>query len=361
MLYLGFFAAVYAIWIALLLLWRLVRKQKLKPSRRRRFAIQFIAILVHLLITTPLVLACFITFGIGTRGDERGYSGPRFDDQARWKPQAPLSNPSAKNPSLGEGGPVYDVGITLNDGARVRAFWVPHPEAKDSHSTAICTHGLFRNALEVDRIGCEFYELGLSVLLLEWRNHGGSDRQRFRAGQDTFEEILAAAAFVHGQPHHQEDDLYLYGISLGTVAVLRAAYQVPRIKGVAVEAPLTAIGETARRMMTAKPEGEGAIVLYPPFRQLVLLAWETIAGFSLDDVETESALKKLPPSMRVLFVAGGRDKRVPKEAVSMLFETLPQPIQNKRLWISEESSHGHVYNAHPVDYSKQLKWLVQKE
>ncbi|HMS17760.1 MAG TPA: alpha/beta fold hydrolase [Planctomycetota bacterium] len=337
---------------------RRLRRDRQPRTWRRRLVSGTLLLLISFFIGTPLAFGLFITYAVGTRPDERNYAGPVLDSSLVWMPTLPMSGRTSSSEPSEEPLPFF-VRIPSISGGKLRAFFVPRPSPSTTGPlTAICTHGLFRSAMEVDRIGAEFHKLGLSVLLLEWRGHGGSDRAPFTGGKDIHEDILSAVAFVKAQPQHTQDEFVLFGISLGTAGVLRAAIEIEGLRGVAVEAPLADLKSTTMGLLRKKPEGEGALVLPGPLLQLVLFAWERVAGFRIDEVETVSAVRTLSPTTRVLFVGAGEDRRMPPESVRALFAELPQPESHRRLWIQDDARHGRVFESDAPQYREHLRWLI---
>ena len=332
--------------------------RRMRKPRRRPWLQWSLHAAFHLLVTIPLLMGVLATWMVRTRPPERAYLGPNISEEGQWIAQTPGDPTDSLGPLSCK--PSW---VQTEDEVLLRLWWVPRrTDAKQNHSTpltAICAHGLFRSALEIDRVGKMFHDQGCSVLLLEWRNHGASGRKRFRGGLDIALDVQAAARFIHGQSGHEQDGLLLYGISLGTAGVARAAPHVSHLKGVILDAPLVTLKHTAEALLKNRilgnPDSWNPIKLLTP---LILLSWQTLAGFDIDEIVTTPSLQQLDPQIPVLLIGAGKDLRMPPKQVRDLFRNLPQPPPHKRLWIRDASRHGHAIRDDPETYLRHLSWLV---
>ena len=78
---------------------------------------------------------------------------------------------------------------------------------------------------------------GHSVLLLDLRAHGGSEGRHTTLGGREREDVRAAIARAARAGPRASDGFVLLGVSMGGVAVLRAAAEEADVRAVVAEAP----------------------------------------------------------------------------------------------------------------------------
>lgn len=321
---------------------------------------------VHALVTLPLGLAIFATRIVHTRLDEQGYAGPRLDADGAWQMQSRESLLAERKGEARPDAATLDaarqraIALRSSDGIDLRAFVVA-PRSAPPRATAILAHGLFRSALELEPVGAMFRDAGCEVVLLELRNHGGSGRTTASFGFREANDVLAAVDWARGRDDlARQRPLILFGVSLGTAAVGFAAPRVEDLAGVVVDAPLTDAIATAHRMLGDGPRGRRGFVIPQPIRSLTLTALELVAGIDLAADRPGDALATLPPSVQVLVIGGGADRRMPPEELQALFEKLPQDPSHKSIWIRANADHGDVWKVDPEGYREQILRFVER-
>lgn len=321
---------------------------------------------LHLFVTVPLVFAILLTRFVGTRGDEARYGGPRMADDGSWLLQTreSLAAEKAGNTevpaAIQAAANARAVLLVARDGVKLRAFLVPAatpPGDGRPRFVAVLVHGLFRGALEIETPGAMLRELGGEVLLLELRNHGGSERARSTFGRDESLDVLAAVDFLRARPEALGRPLVLYAVSLGTAAVATAAPQVPKLAGLILDAPMDDLVATARREL-----GSGGFwqSIRDPWAFAILFFAQRLGGVPLDEVRPREALARLPPSVAVLFIGAGHDERMPSDSVRALFDALPTAPDRKDLWIEPEATHGKVWVKAPEEYRRRLARFCER-
>jgi uncharacterized protein len=301
---------------------------------------------------------------VGTRPDERAYAGPRTTPEGKWIFQSRESLRAEREGSVVPDAALVDsarratLRLTASDEVGLRAFFVP-VESGTPRATVVLVHGLFRGALELEAPAAMFRDAGCDVVLLEMRNHGGSDRATPTFGLHERRDVEAAVAWVRSDPARAARPLILFAVSLGTAAATAAAVDVPDLAALVLDAPAEAMLETAHRMLAHKPEPpRKGLGLVQPFRSLVVSTVELLCGFRFEDVRPIDAIRRLSPDVRVLLVGGGEDSRMPPEVVRAVFDALPTLPDRKELWIRDGSDHGVVWLDAPDDYARRLRSIV---
>ena len=330
-----------------------------RPLRGWRLLWVNLALLpVHAVLLLPFVLGFIGSRWIGTRPDERAYPGPRLDATGRFVFQSRASlRGAATRPAVALLPPVEQHLLTGSDGVRVRAFFVP--AAQPTGLAAVLVHGLFRGALELETVASLLHEQGVDVLLLEMRNHGGSERAPATFGLTEQRDVLAATAFLRGDPRTRDRKLLLFGVSLGTVAVMLAAPEVPGLAGVMLDAPVTDVLATAHRMLSARRDKEPRRPGIPqPLRSLALDSIEIWSGFAFQDIQPAAALGRVPATVPLLCVAEGEDDRIPPDEVRAFVASLPGRDVARDVWVVPGAGHGTAWESHAAEYRAHvLAWL----
>lgn len=338
-----------------------------------------VLLLLHAFVTLPVGLAVIAPWFVDTRGDERGYAGPRFTADGTWELQSRESL-AQERAARSEGAPLaerspYEVAVRARDGATLRGFHVL-PRTGAPRFQALLVHGLFRGALELETAASMLRELGGEVLLLELRCHGGSERRRFTYGRDEVHDVLGGVDWLrsdrangdraNGGDRQRDGDsrpataseppLLLFAVSIGTAAAARAAPQIERLAALVLDAPMDDLHATAERMLAGGDGRGGAIA--QPFRWLLLSAGGLLGTLPFDEVHPAASLRSLDPQVRVLLIGAGDDTRMPPASVESLFVALPTAADRKQLWICPGAKHGHIWSHDPATYRAHLAALT---
>ena len=202
-----------------------------------------------------------------------------------------------------------EVDIETPDGERLRAWFLPHPDAL---AEVVFFHGNAGNlSLWLDLL-IELRSQQLAVLAVDYRGFGAS------SGSPTEEGLLLdAAATVQAfwETIHQPDRKVVYwGRSLGGVAAAHAA-KVREPDGLILEATF--------------PDKQSLLRHYPILRMV-----SPFSRYRLATVEHLSN-RRCP----VLVIHGSHDRVVPVSQGHLLFEQLKAP---KKLLIVEGAGHNEV-------------------
>ncbi len=320
---------------------------------RRVWIAAALLIPLHAFGTVPAVLGVAAArFLVHTRGDESDYAGPELDDQGHWRTQGRghvLPGPSP-----------YAISLTAADGVRLRAFAVPPPGAATPRAVVVLAHGLFRGGLELDPVAADFHALGCHVVMVELRNHGGSGRAVATFGRDERLDVRAAVDWVRARQALRNRPLVLFGVSLGTAAVMFAAAEIePPPDALVLDSPIDDVRATADRMLGEGPRGRAALGFPEPFRALVLDWLELAAGVDLASPRPIDALRGMAPVSAALVVGGELDRRTPPDVARAVFAAVPvRDAADEQLWIRPGSGHGDVWRDDPAGYRARLEWLL---
>lgn len=140
-----------------------------------------------------------------------------------------------------------NVTLTAEDGVRLHGWWIPHAHPR---ATLLHLHGNAGNVshrLELIRI---LHDLGLSILIFDYRGYGRSQGKPSEAG--TQRDSLAAWRHLTEVRHIPPDQIVLHGQSLGAaLAAWLAAHEPPG--ALILESAFTSVPELAAELLPWLP------------------------------------------------------------------------------------------------------------
>lgn len=198
--------------------------------------------------------------------------------------------------SPGDIGLAYeDVELTTEDGVRLHGWWIPHPQPRAALLHLHGNAGNISHRLELIRI---FHDLGLAVLIFDYRGYGRSRGKPDEAG--TRRDALAAWRHLTEVRGIAPGQIVLHGQSLGAALAAWLARQVE---------PGALILESA---FTSVPELAAGLYPWLPARRLARFDYATLADLGA---------VRCP----VLVVHSPEDEIVPYAHGRRLYEAAPGP------------------------------------
>lgn len=141
-----------------------------------------------------------------------------------------------------------DAHLSAQDGNKIHGWFVPIEEAKAP--VVLFLHGNAGNiSHRLERLKI-FRELGVHLLLLDYRGYGQSEGVPNENG--TYLDALAAYQWLIQEKEFDPKRIVIYGESLGTAIAVDLTAKQP-CGGVVLEAPFTSIGDMAQRMFPVLP------------------------------------------------------------------------------------------------------------
>lgn len=173
-----------------------------------------------------------------------------------------------------------------------------------------------------------FLELGLSVLLVDFRGSGDSSESYTTVGFDEAEDVAAAVRYAKASLPHSK--LVLYGISMGAAAELRAVHSC----GVQPDA---IIAEAVFDRMLATVRHRFELMGLPSFPGAALLVfWGGrqlgFNAFGNNPVEYAASVR-----CPILFLHGAADPRARLAEARLVYDAVPG-----RKWFKEFAGVGHA-------------------
>ncbi len=192
---------------------------------------------------------------------------------------------------------------------------------------------------------------GVDTMAISFRAHGDSTGERNNFGYDAQVDVIAAVDFLEtrfpGQP------IVIVGRSLGAAAAIYASGTLgSRVRGYALESPYLDLRSAALNrtsMFLPRPLNRVA------YRALLLWA-ERFLGVPVDRISPGRAIRDLPATASVLFLAGALDVRARLSEIKQLRDQLRGA---SRLVVFRDAAHSELYTKDPDQYEDALRTFLQ--
>ncbi len=239
--------------------------------------------------------------------------------------------------------------IVSFDGLKLRALFIPNPEAR---GTLLLFHG-WRSSWKTDfTVALPFYHsLGLNLLLADQRSQNSSEGKYMTYGVREHKDV-ASWVDCMAQKLGKDHPLFLGGLSMGAATVLMASdldYRA-NVRGVIADC-----GFTSPWAIIRKVAGRSKWIPLDASSALLNIFTRRFAGFDMKEKSAPEALgrTKLP----VLLIHGLADDFVPPE---MSRENYAACASEKELILVEGAAHGMSYVVEPERVKAAIGGFIQK-
>lgn len=180
-----------------------------------------------------------------------------------------------------------------------------------------------------------YEKAGFNVLVIDTRCHGESDGKYNTIGVKESQDVLVWAKLMHERFGNRE--IYFHGICIGTSSglfALRADRCPDYLRGIVTEGCYVSFPETFKRHMMALNR--------PLFPVLQLAMWQIYrhTGTNVYKDKPISAIQKIKPDCRVLFLYGEKDIFSIPEKSRELFAACV--AKDKKLVWFDRGGHSHL-------------------
>ncbi len=209
----------------------------------------------------------------------------------------------------------------------------------------ILCHGLGTNRDDLRDTAIALHEAGFSLLLFDFRAHGGSDGRVTSFGWREQRDLEGALAFLGSQPDVSSKPYGVFGLSMGGAVAIMVAARDERIGAVAVDSIYSDLKASIAHHLK---------LLYNlpkvPFSLFVDFTYKLRFGVWPGHMSPRAAIGHLSPRP-VFVIQGEADPRVPLTEAQMLIEAAKEP---KELWLIRGGTHLGGLSIDPAAYHAKL-------
>ena len=222
--------------------------------------------------------------------------------------------------------PGYEEGRVESEGLKLRTWTL---RGRPDKAAVVVGHGVGDTLESFTDFASRLNARGHTVLLLDFRGHGGSEGFYTTLGGREREDVRAAARSLRDRGL-AGSGLVFIGFSMGAVAVLRAAADRTDVRAVVVEATYDTLAGTI---------AHHAWLFYrmPRWFPIVpLTTWLAGCRGGFDPAEVDAVFAASRCRSPLLAIADGADDRMPEAVVRRVFDAHPGP---KTLWVAPGAPH----------------------
>ncbi len=136
----------------------------------------------------------------------------------------------------------WEVELETEDGLRLAAWYLPPPGRQPAAAVLVC-NGNAGSRADRAPLAAALADLGLGVLLLDYRGYGGNPGVPSEQGLAA--DARAGRAWLSAQPEVDDARLVLYGESLGAAVAARIAAEDPPA-ALVLRSPFTSLRDVGR-------------------------------------------------------------------------------------------------------------------
>jgi hypothetical protein len=218
----------------------------------------------------------------------------------------------------------------------ITGWWIP--ASRQNAPVLLYFHGNASNIGDLVNRAARFHQMGLSVLLIDYRGYGASTGE-FPSEQSVYEDAIVAWNYLTQTRQISPDRIFLFGQSIGgAVAIDLASRQSGAGKipgGVIVESTFTSMRQMAD------------IAGYSRF---LPIDWLLTQSF-------DSLTKVRSLQTPILLIHGTADRTIPPVMSQSLYGAAPQP---KQLVLIPGATHNDVSRVGDRVYWQAIEQFVQK-
>jgi len=225
--------------------------------------------------------------------------------------------------------------LTSEDGLNLTAWYTPSTNGR----AILMFHGHGGNRDQLMSHADYLMDAGYGLLMLDFRNHGGSEGDRTSMG---FHEIMdARAAYAYLQEQDDVEQIILWGHSMGGAVASRLMGEVDA-DGLFIDATFGDFPSIVRAGVVARGFAG------TPFTEILTTMYGALSGADWQDVRPIDSLANIDKPMLVFH--GTDDPIIPVAEGYRLAEANP----NIRLVIFEDGAHSNLYELDPELYQREV-------
>jgi fermentation-respiration switch protein FrsA (DUF1100 family) len=214
---------------------------------------------------------------------------------------------------------------------KIHAWWLPN---QSSQEALLYLHGNGSNMSGNLDVAQEFYNLGFSLLLLDYRGYGLSEG-KFPTEATVYQDAQLAWDYLVTDRGLKPAQIFVYGHSLGSAVAIDLGVRQPEMAGLITESSFTSILDVANNY--------GSFYRLFPSKILINQRFDS--------------LSKVPLlQMPLLLIHGRDDQLIPVSMSEGLYAVAKPP---KQLIIVPEAGHNDVFRVGGEKYLQAIKNFTQ--
>lgn len=236
--------------------------------------------------------------------------------------------------------PYDSLKFQLSNGNKIDVWYSAVPNAK---GTICIFHGLTSNKSFYTKEAAQYRDYGFNVLLLDFRGHGKSEGMTTGMGYLESEEVKMAYDYVKRKG---EQNIYLFGGSMGAVAVARSvAVNQLNPAGIILDMPFDGLFDHIK--------ARGRSFGFPPkWFAIPVCCWISIEN-SLPAFKHKTSLYAKDIHCPVLLQWGTADHLVTEKETHSIFDALAS--KDKHLAVYNEGVHSSLFAQDPDRWKKEME------
>lgn len=243
---------------------------------------------------------------------------------------------------LGEPSEVVD--IVTDDGVRLSGWW----SQGEGRAVVVCFHGYLANRSELVPFGSRLRAMGASVLYVDFRCHGTSERAKCTIGVEEPRDVVAAVNFA--RQRQPGVPVVAFGSSMGAVSAAQACVDSPGlIDALILDGPYARLEEASKGIWEAFRFGRFSVLFRP-----VVWFGRLWAGFDPRQVDMVPTYRRLG-GVPTLFLYGESDTVVPRGSAQECVDAAGDQTQLE--WFPGGHSQGRYVD--PVRYFDVIAEFVE--
>lgn len=222
-----------------------------------------------------------------------------------------------------------DVWINIEQ-EKIHGWWIQ--SVRESAPVLLYFHGNASNNGDIVDNAAIFHQLGLSVLLIDYRGYGKSS-PTFPNETRVYQDAEAAWKYLIDKRQIEPEKIFVYGHSLGGAIAINLATKHPQMAGLIIEGTFTSIKDIGRSDK--------------------LLRWLPLDWIITQHFDSISKIKSLQTPL--LMFHGAEDKIIPLSMAEELFIAAPEP---KQLVIIPQAGHNNLHKFGGQQYLSNLQQFI---
>jgi uncharacterized protein len=214
---------------------------------------------------------------------------------------------------------------------KIHGWWIP--SGKKESKTLLYLHGNSANVSKEAERARLFHQLGVSILLIDYRGFGQSGGD-FPSEAQVSEDTEAAWQYLVQKQKVRPEEIFVYGHSLGGAIAIELALHHPEIPGLIIESAFTRARDLAV---------ENWWTHYIPL--------DLLFNQRFDSIHKIASLK-----MPILFIHGTADTKIPYSMSQQLFATA---TAQKKLLLIPQGDHDHNFKIGGSHYSNAIRAFLK--